>query len=276
MPRAKLKKRGRQPMPLTLYNQETGEKKTWKSRELAAEELGVSKQAVIQLIIGRQKTINGKWMLRSTYKPNIKKTKDNFKVIDVAYLNKWRELAKQVYALQLEGGLTSCQFIRELEDMDVADALGVQEINRSNHGADGRMDGHILYEHKNKSNNSLDVVLKDLPMSRVEEFSVGYLTVCTLWKGFLQKKYSLVFNSSNFGSQILKGQKNVRKEASLSFNDIIKAGGKVVAWDGDIYNALTTLKVYYPDTTLKITDIYGPEQAKMIARQVMEPEAELW
>jgi hypothetical protein len=272
MRKSQIKKPGRRPTPVTLYNQETGEKKTWKSMALAAEELGVSYGAIVQIVNGTQKTIKGKWMLRSTYKPTVMKTKDNFRVIDVAYLNKWRELAKDVYALQLEGGLTNCQFIRTLEDMDVADSLGVQEINLGNHGADGRMDGHILYEHKNKSNNSLDVVLKDLPLSRVEEFSVGYLTVSTIWKGFLQKKYSLVFNSSKFGEQILKGQKNYRKEASISFNDIIKTGGKVVAWDGDIAGAMETLKSYYPDSILKLTDICGPADAKMVARQVMEAE----
>ena len=265
-----MKKRGRKAMPLTLYNRETGEKKTWKTREQAAEELGVTIMAISQLTRGSQYTLKGKWMLRSKYKPTVHKTKDNFQVINVPYLNKWRKMAEPIYALQLEGGLTNCQFIRTLEDMDVADCLGVQEINLGNHGADGRMDGSILYEHKNMSGNTLDVVLKDLPMSRVEEFSIGYLTVSTIWKGFLQKKYSLVFNSSKFGNQILKGQKNYRKEAAISFNEIIKAGGKVVSWDGNLTGALNELKRIYPDSDLKLTDICGPDTAKMVARQVME------
>ena len=65
MPKAKLKKRGRQASPITLYNQETGKPRTWKSRKECAESLGTSFQNLMNLIyhINGQRTICGKWAM---------------------------------------------------------------------------------------------------------------------------------------------------------------------------------------------------------------------
>ena len=270
MKKSQIKKHGRRPTPVTLYNQETGEKKTWKSMALAAKELGVTYMAIVQLVNGKQKTINGKWMLRSTYKPTVKKINETFKPINKELLEDWRALAPMIYALQKKGDNIGCQSFREIEDADIAESLGVQEINTSNHGADGRKDGEILFEHKNKSEDNLDVAFADLSLPRVEQFRNGILTANTIWKGFLQKKYTLVFNSKYVGDIILDGQKNYRKSATIPFNTVLKNGGKVIAWNGDLEGALEELQRLHPETRVTLADIYGPEHAKYVANLVME------
>lgn len=267
------KKYGRPKLPVTLYNLETGRKKTWKTRDKAAQDLGVTKHAVEQIIYGIQKTISG-WSLTKPELPHQKRgprdIKENFQPIDYALLEEWRAIAPAVYELQKKGGDTSCQFVRRIQDADIAESIGVQEINVNQHGADGRKDREILYEHKNQSNDSLDVTIQDLSIPRLEKFKNGILTVGTQWEGFLHKKYSVIFNSKNVGDIIEEGQKNYRKSVTIPLNTLIENGAKVIAWNGDIIGALDDIQSRYPHTKLSLDDIYGPENAKYIANQVME------
>lgn len=269
----KSKKCGRPKLPITLYNLETGRKKTWKTRDKAARELGVTKHAVEQIIYGIQKTING-WSLTKPELPRQKRgpldIKENFQPIDRTLLEQWRALAPSVYELQKKGGDTSCQFVRRIQDADIAESIGVQEINVNQHGADGRKDGEILYEHKNQSDNSLDITFKDLSLPRLEKFKNGVLTVGTKWNGFLQKKYSVIFNSRNVGDLIEEGQKNFRQSVTIPLNTLLENGAKVIAWDDDITGALDDIMSTYPHTKLGLDDIYPSGGAKYVANLVME------
>ena len=273
MPKSKSYRMGRPAKSITLYNLETGRKKTWKTRDKAANELGVCKHSIEQLVYGIQRTVNG-WSLT---KPNLPRKKmgprdikENFQTIDHTLLEQWRALAPAVYELQKKGGDTSCQFIRRIQDADVAECLGVQEINVYNHGADGRKDGEILFEHKNQSENNLDVTFQDISTTRLEIFKNGVLTVGTKWDGFLHKKYSVVFNSKMIGDLLEEGQNKFRQSVSIPLNTLLENGAKVIAWDNDILGALNDIQTNNPYTKLTLDDIYGPYEAKMVANMVME------
>lgn len=247
-----------------------------KSIRLVAKEQGIGISTVMRL----KKELNISVETVETVKPVMRhikhgpvgprNIKETFKPIDKNLLNEWRALAPSIVALQKKSGNISCQFFREIEDSDVAESLGVQEINTSNHGADGRKDGEILFEHKNKSEDNLDVSFADLSLPRAQQFCNGILTANTIWKGFLQKKYTLVFNSKYVGGLILDGQKNYRKTASIPFNTVLKNGGKVITWDGNIEMALKDIQRLHPETKVTLADIYGPEDAKYVANLVME------
>ena len=275
MTKGKKTKLGRPAMPVTLYNQETGKKKTWKTRELAAKEFGVTKQNIAQVACGVQKTVCG-WGLTKPDLPHKKMgprdIKENFRPIDHTLLEQWRAIAPSVYELQKKGGDTSCQFIRRIQDADIAECFGVQEININNHGADGRKDGEILFEHKNQSENSLDVTFQDTSLPRLEILCNGVLTVGTKWDGFLHKKYSVVFNSKNVGDIIKEGQKNFRQMVTIPLNTLLENGAKVITWDNDPVSAWEDIHANNPYSKLTLLDIYGPADAKMLANMVMEAE----
>ena len=266
----KSKKLGRPEVPVTLFNKGTGAKKTWSTRAQAANELGVDKHSIEAVIYGLRKSVNG-WVIS---KPNVQKKirdiKENFQPIDHTLLEQWRALAPAVYELQKKGGDTSCQFVRRIQDADIAESIGVQEINVNQHGADGRKDGEILYEHKNQSDNSLDITFQDLSLPRLEKFKNGVLTVGTKWNGFLQKKYSVIFNSRNVGDLIEEGQKNFRQSVTIPLNTLLENGAKVIAWDDDITGALDDIMSTYPHTKLGLDDIYPSGGAKYVANLVME------
>lgn len=262
---------------LEKYKEAISALKHGKSVRLVVKEQGISLSTAMRLKKELNISVKTVETLRPVKRRHIKRgpvgprnIKESFKPIDKNLLNDWRELAPSIVALQKRGGNIGCQFFREIEDSDVAESLGVQEINTSNHGADGRKDGEILFEHKNKSEDNLDVSFADLSLPRAQQFCNGILTANTIWKGFLQKKYSLVFNSKNVGNLILDGQKNFRKTATIPFNTILKNGGKVIAWDGNIKEAWNEIQRLHPETELNMSDIYGPEDAKMVANMVMK------
>jgi hypothetical protein len=318
-------------MPVTFYNQETREKKTWKTREQAAEELGVNKCTIVSLIYGKQNTIDGKWVIKLPRKIRTKKSipvtlydlntggvhhwesreaaaeelgvkpnsiylltsgktdvlqgkwsatpeekpVENYVTIDKEALTEVLEYVKGIRKYQKKIKNKSMQVMRLIEDSQIAVVFGVDKINTNQHGFDGLFLDSIPFEHKNNTygtENYLDADYKDLSVRRVNKFGKGSLNVVTAFDGVGYPMYSVVYNSSPIYGILLNGQKNFRQNATVSFNDLLQAGAKVVTYEKSRKEALQDIMSEYPNCSLKLSDIYMEKDAMRLAKKAVSME----
>ena len=329
MSKSQSKKLGRPEVPVTLYNQETREKKTWKTREQAAKELGINKSTVVSLIYGRQSTINGKWVAKLPRKSRMKqdipvtlydlntgeerywesreaaaqelgvkpatvylltagkisvlqnhwsatpeeKQVENYVTIDKDLIAEVVNVACPIIRkYQKKRGNNSMQVMREISDSQMALKFGVDKINTNQHGFDGLFLDSIPFEHKNNTydtKNFLDAGYQDLSVRRVNKFGQGALNVVTAFDGVGFPMYSVVYNSTPIYGTLLEGQKNVRKRAEVSFNELLAAGAKVVTYVKSRKAAFQDILAEYPNSGLKLSDIYTEKDAMMLAKKAV-------
>ena len=329
MSKSQTKKLGRPEVPVTLYDQETRMKKTWKTREQAAKELGISKATVVALVYGKQSTIDGKWVTRLPKKSRSKKVvpvtlydlntgetrhwesreaaaqelgvrpatiyqltagkisilqgkwsatpeekpAENYVPIDKELLDEVINKALPIIRkYQKKTGNYSMQVMRPIEDSQMALVFGVDKINTNQHGFDGLFLDSIPFEHKNNTygtKNYLDADYIDLSIRRVNKFGHGSLNVVTAFDGVGAPMYSVVYDSTPIYGILLDAQKNYRQRATVSFNDLIKAGAKVVTYEKSRKDAFKDIMSEYPNSGLKLSDIYTEKDAMMLAKKAV-------
>ena len=156
--------------------------------------------------------------------------------------------------------------------LELARVFGVDKINTNPHGFDGLFLDSIPFEHKNNTygtKNYLDADYIDLSIRRVNKFGQGSLNVVTAFDGVGAPMYSVVYDSTPIYGILLDAQKNYRQRATVSFNDLIKAGAKVVTYEKSRKEAFQDIMSEYPNSGLKLSDIYTEKDAMMLAKKAV-------
>ena len=252
--------------PITLYNLETGVSKTWDSVKSASKEIGCCPESVYAVKNGKARLIND-WSLTPEEKPI-----EVFEDIDDASLDDVINVAAPIIRkYQDKTGDKSIQVGRGILDRMIARTFGIQKINTNNHGFDGLYKNNILFEHKNNTYNKrnfLDGEYLDISVRRLKKFAEGSLNIITAFDGFCLPVHSVVFNSANVSDILNDGQKNFRQRAVITFDQILKSGGKVVTWMDDRRKAYLDIIREYPECGIKMSDIYTIKDAKNVVTNI--------
>lgn len=252
--------------PITLYNLETGESKTWESVKSASKEIGCKLERVYAVKNGKARFIND-WSMTPEEKPI-----EVFEDIDDASLDEVINVAAPIIRkYQDKTGDKSIQVGRGILDRMVARTFGIQKIYTNSHGFDGLYKDNILFEHKNNTydkHNFLDGEFQDISVRRLKKFTKGSLNIITAFDGFCLPVHSVVFNSANVSDILNDGQKNFRQRAVIPFDQILKSGGKVVTWMDDRRKAYLDIISEYPECGIKMSDIYTIKDAKNVVTNI--------
>ena len=261
--------------PITLLDLQTGKTHTWPSRYMCASDINSSQVCVSALATGKQKTINGRWVMFTI--------KEDYQPIDMeAYLEE-KAARDKVAEIQVKRGRSEVQDVQKYNNTTAAIFLGVQEINNKLSGWDGRKDGFIPFEQKCNglmTNYNLNGTYQDTSDNKLDKLADGGLACNTAYIANGWMAYMVVYNTKMIANILKYNRNNARKSGVVSLPQILDAGGKIVACQYGTKETYTDIIRHYPSLRryLSKKDIHSANEAKKIANEMaywVEP-APLW
>ena len=198
---------------------------------------------------------------------------DNYVPINEKHIKKILMICKLIAELQRETGHTEIQWTRHFEDLLSAYDLGCEMINEGLAGWDGKYNQDVMFEAKNNTldkKGNLDARFDNIGDWKIKEMKQGGLGVVTAWETFGNAAFRVVFNTKDIADTVERTLGKKRQSTSVSFNQLLESGAKVVACEFSRKETLNNIREHYPNVRITLNDIYDRRNLKKIAKEFAE------
>ena len=184
-----------------------------------------------------------------------------------------KEARDRVAEIQIKHGRYEVQDVQKYNNTTAAIFLGVQEINTKLSGWDGRKDGKIPFEQKCNglmSSHNLNGIYQDTSDSKLNRLSSGGLACNTAYIANGWIAYMVVYNTKMIVDILKNNRNNARKSGVISLNQVLDAGGKIVACQYSVKDTYADIIRHYPRLKhhLSEKDIHPASESKKIANEM--------
>lgn len=178
-----------------------------------------------------------------------------------------------VAEIQVKHGRYEVQDVQKYNNTTAAIFLGVQEINTKLSGWDGRKDGKIPFEQKCNglmSSYNLNGIYQDTSDNKLNRLSSGGLACNTAYIANGWIAYMVVYNTKMIVDILKNNRNNARKSGVISLNQVLDAGGKIVACQYSVKDTYADIIRHYPRLKhyLSEEDIHPASESKKIADEM--------
>jgi len=206
-------------------------------------------------------------------KPKVTRNTDQYVPINKKLISKINQVGKLISEIQKESGHTEVQWTRHFMDLMTANDLGCEKINEGLAGWDGKYNDEVLFEAKNNTldkKGNLDANFDNIGDWKIDEMRKGGLGVVTAWETFGNPAFRAVFNTKDVADTVERTLGKKRRSTTVSFNQLLESGAKVVACGFSRKDTLNNIREHYPHVRITMDDIYDSKNLKKIAKEFAE------
>lgn len=198
---------------------------------------------------------------------------ENYQTINMNEYLEEKAARDKVAEIQARRGDSTMQDVRRYNDATAGLFLGVQEINTNNTGWDGRYNGVIPFENKGNriwQKHNLNGVYQDTSDAKLNKLYQGGLACNTSYIADGWISYMVVYNTGMIVDVLKNNRNNPRKTGVVSLEQILDAGGKIVANMFSVNETYADIIRRYPRLKKRLTvdDIVPASKAKSIAKKM--------